>query len=237
MILHYEIATRTTFEIERGTHRYDSILIPLCGEFEYHAENVQRVIHPFTPIYFKKGVHFFKKIIQPITCIIVRFSQPINNIDSWLEYDQTDLPRLKDTIERLYKEIVNNAPLHRIEHFVNDIMILSSKTSTQTHDLSAVTEYIHQHFCETIQLKELAAIIGSSQQTLLHKFKERHHTTPIRMITDLRIEKAKHLLLNTDTPICSIADLCGYENIYYFSNTFKKHCGISPRDFRRYALL
>ncbi len=62
MILHYEIATRDVFEIERGTHRYDSILIPLCGEFEYRAENITRVITPLTPVYFKRGVFFFKKI-------------------------------------------------------------------------------------------------------------------------------------------------------------------------------
>ncbi len=138
---------------------------------------------------------------------------------------------------RLRDAIAENAPLYRIEHYVNDIIFLSLNSETENNEISAVTEYICRHCCEPVQLKTLAELAGCSVQTLILKFKEQHRTTPIRMITDLRMEKAKQLLLNTDLPIYTIAESCGYDNIYYFSNTFKKHCGISPREFRQCSLL
>ena len=84
---------------------------------------------------------------------------------------------------------------------------------------------------------DLAEIYGYSAQTLIVNFKKHYGKTPMKYITDLRISKAKELLLNTTASVAQVAEMCGYVNVYYFSNTFKKETGISPLKFRQGYLL
>ena len=65
-------------------------------------------------------------------------------------------------------------------------------------------------------------------------FKEDFGTTPHEHLTDMRIELAKKTL--RDDAILSIeriAYLCGYSDSFYFSKVFKKHTGLTPRDYRK----
>ena len=45
-------------------------------------------------------------------------------------------------------------------------------------------------------------------------------------------EKAKELLKLTKDRIIEIAEKCGYNDVYYFSHSFKKFMGVSPRNYR-----
>ena len=47
-----------------------------------------------------------------------------------------------------------------------------------------------------------------------------------------RIERAKHLLWNTQLQIQTIAQHCGILDVQYFSKTFKKYSGMTPKEYR-----
>jgi AraC-like DNA-binding protein len=47
------------------------------------------------------------------------------------------------------------------------------------------------------------------------------------------MERAKSLLAETSLPISEISVRCGYENLFYFCNAFKKNEGMTPTEFRR----
>ena len=50
----------------------------------------------------------------------------------------------------------------------------------------------------------------------------------------IRLQHAKHLLRSSpDLCVAEIADLCGYNDSNYFSEQFKRNCGVSPRAFRK----
>jgi AraC-like DNA-binding protein len=51
-------------------------------------------------------------------------------------------------------------------------------------------------------------------------------------IVNEKMKKARHLLIGTTYSITEIADRCGFENVYYFSNVFKKVHGISPAKYK-----
>jgi AraC-like DNA-binding protein len=57
--------------------------------------------------------------------------------------------------------------------------------------------------------------------------------SPIQKLIQLRIERAKSLLLSTRWPVQYIASYVGYTNIFNFSKSFKKLIGVSPSEFRR----
>jgi AraC-like DNA-binding protein len=48
----------------------------------------------------------------------------------------------------------------------------------------------------------------------------------------LRIEKASHMLLDTDLSLSDIAGSCGFEDQSWFSKTFKAFTGVSPGKYR-----
>jgi AraC family transcriptional activator of pobA len=65
-------------------------------------------------------------------------------------------------------------------------------------------------------------------------FKKETQTTPLLYMTELRIKRAKQLLV---MPSCetieTIATKCGFQDSFYFSTCFKKHTGRSPRQWRK----
>lgn len=238
MIIHYEIATREKFEIAEGTHRSSSLIILLDGEFDYTAQNKTERIMCLSPLIFKAGVPFKKAVIRPIKYIIIRFSKLPEDTSVFLKYAESDRSRLEDSIFRLNKAIINDFAPHIIEHFVNDILFMAQvPQKAQIDRIMTVAQYIGEHYSEKLSLDFLAEKAGYSKQTLINKFRKQYNKTPIEYLTTVRINNAKFLLVNTHLSIEQISKLCGYENMYYFSNAFKKQTDMSPLKFRQKSII
>ena len=54
-------------------------------------------------------------------------------------------------------------------------------------------------------------------------------------LTNLRMNKAKELLRTTQMRSSDVAYAVGYNDPHYFSYLFKKHTGMTPRDYRKEA--
>lgn len=93
------------------------------------------------------------------------------------------------------------------------------------------------HYDSTITLDSLAEMFDCTSRQFLQKFKSQQHTSPIDYLIQIRIKKAKELLISTDATIKEIAERVGYTDYYYFSRIFKKMTGISPTLFKEESLL
>ena len=75
-----------------------------------------------------------------------------------------------------------------------------------------------------------------SEEYFIRKFKMNLGLTPHQYITRLRLNLAKHLLLNTNDTIKTIAELCGFQSdqnmIYYFNKSEK----VSPLQYKKNIL-
>ncbi len=71
-----------------------------------------------------------------------------------------------------------------------------------------------------------------SVSRLAHIFKEQMGITLIDYLTSVRIERAKQLLLATTQNCTEICFQVGYNNQSYFTRTFKRLVGMTPRQFR-----
>ncbi len=63
-------------------------------------------------------------------------------------------------------------------------------------------------------------------------FKRHTGTSPQQYLINVRINKAKELLVSSTYNISKIAEIVGYYNPLYFSRVFKKHTGCSPSEYR-----
>jgi len=96
-----------------------------------------------------------------------------------------------------------------------------------------VRRYIESHYTEPLTLERLAAMAHVSVPHFCSEFRKHFGTTPIELTIRLRMKEALHHLRNHRRRISEIAELVGYQDIYYFSKLFKKRFGASAREMRR----
>lgn len=63
-------------------------------------------------------------------------------------------------------------------------------------------------------------------------FRQHMQVTPRAWLRRERIMLAQELLLTPDTKIATVAEACGFADIYHFSREFKRSVGLAPRDWR-----
>ena len=100
-----------------------------------------------------------------------------------------------------------------------------------------VVQYIKDHYKEKISLDELSKIFNYSVGHLCRKFKKETGDTIVEYITKYRISMAMKLLFERkDYSIEYIAFEVGFNDVLYFTKSFKKYVGISPGKYRHSVL-
>ena len=78
-------------------------------------------------------------------------------------------------------------------------------------------------------------MFGLSPNYLSVLFKKTCGTGFSEYITQMKISRAKTMLLEQDLKVYEVADQLGFESAFYFSKVFKKVVGMSPREFAQQA--
>ncbi|EJL73670.1 helix-turn-helix transcriptional regulator [Chryseobacterium populi] len=95
-----------------------------------------------------------------------------------------------------------------------------------------IKKYIDENYHKPITVEKIAKVIGINQNTIRKEFKAQYHTTISSYISDLRMLKAKKLIIKKDILIKEIAIECGYDYVQNFTRAFKKKFGVSPEKLR-----
>jgi transcriptional regulator GlxA family with amidase domain len=86
---------------------------------------------------------------------------------------------------------------------------------------------------EPISLDELSGYVGISRRQLERLFQKHLNCVPTRYYLNLRLNRARLLLLQTSKSIVDIALACGFISAPHFSKCYRDLFGIPPRDERR----
>ena len=99
--------------------------------------------------------------------------------------------------------------------------------------LRQAVSYIDTHFDqEDISLNRVAQTVGMSPNHFSSIFSQELGTTFIEYLIGKRMERAKELLRTTQLRSSEVAYRVGYRDPHYFSSTFKKIQGMTPREYR-----
>lgn len=93
--------------------------------------------------------------------------------------------------------------------------------------------YIFANCARNLSLSQVAAYVGYSNSHFSRVFKEETGNTFRAYLNEVRIEKAKSMLLSRELSISEVCGLCGFEDQSYFCKTFKKITGTTPDRYRK----
>lgn len=99
--------------------------------------------------------------------------------------------------------------------------------------IAAMTRYMQAHLAGEVSLNLLAEEFHLSSQYISQLFKSEIGVNFLTYLTNLRMERAKKLLLSTALPVSEVAEQSGYGDYRVFTKAFKKSEGVTPSQYRR----
>lgn len=140
-------------------------------------------------------------------------------------YEGDDICRtakLKDLILRILIELREN---HTVKE---NVSVKKDVFSRVKHTI----KYIRENYGRKMSLDELAKNVITDKYTLSREFKRTTNQTIIEYINSYRCKKAAELLTEGATA-ADAARKCGFENLSFFSKTFKKYMGLLPSKIKK----
>lgn len=179
---------------------------------------------------------------REIEDLLRRLKLPVNTIIP------TQCPELvRGSIQRILNEKRDLLPFYEesIHNLVERVLIKIARAAVETATPSSSRKYeeglralrlkLQSSLDQPWSIGEMAGQLGISPSRLSVLYKERFGLSPNEDLIQMRIDKAKLLLLSTDLKLQNIAQMCGFKNEYYFSRVFKEREDMAPGAFRRWG--
>ncbi|GGD66440.1 AraC family transcriptional regulator [Paenibacillus nasutitermitis] len=92
--------------------------------------------------------------------------------------------------------------------------------------------YLERSYEKKITLQSLSGLFNVSTRQLNRLMREEFNRSVFDVLHEIRMERAKHLLLETDDKVINVATTVGYEDQSFFNRLFLRHVGCSPSQYR-----
>lgn len=102
----------------------------------------------------------------------------------------------------------------------------------QFRRLAPVIRHLEDHYTEAVSMREMASLAGMSSTHFNREFHSIFRMSPTRFLHALRIEKARQLLVTSDTSVGEIALVTGYHDQSHFNRHFQRIVRMTPRSYR-----
>jgi YesN/AraC family two-component response regulator len=112
------------------------------------------------------------------------------------------------------------------EHFPTEAV------DTEPPVILKARQYIESHQQEDLNVRDVSKVLNISVFYFCKVFRKATGKTFTEYLAEVRVAKAKNLLLNPHARISEVAFEAGFQSITHFNRVFRKLTGQSPRDFR-----
>lgn len=180
----------------------------------------------------------------------VTVTEPVTFVDIYFICDDIDLPqpvllrKQKDSLSNMFLKIAKlwifkedgyyTKSMSILYDIINHIQI-AKKTylpSKHYHFIKPAIAYLEQNFYKAdFNYVYLASLSGLSYTYFKKLFIKYYGCSPVKQVTNLRINLAQELIVSNKYKLTEVAQMCGFENVQYFSTTFKRIVGVSPSEY------
>jgi AraC-like DNA-binding protein len=156
---------------------------------------------------------------------------------------EDDFKTVLENLFLLQKELSEEKPGWRIAsvavfyslmlNLCRSIKIENVKNFFPMRSVNDVIHYMEINYMYPIKLDTLTKIAYMSESSLLRVFKKAFASTPMQVLTKIRLRKAIEMLKTTYFPISQIALDCGFYDSPHFCRTFHQYYNESPKKYRK----
>ncbi len=217
-----------------------SFLYLIEGRYLYEMENESVYLEAGEAVYLPKGARYTYNVVSEQTLgIQVEFD--LSEDGKTVVFSDTpvifkekaaEIYTLLEEMERTSTQdkwlTVSN--LYRIIGLFCEGMRMASVSGVYEGIVPAV-QYIESHLQSKIYVEDLAKLCGISQSHLRRLFIKHLGMSPIQYKNRVLMQAACKLLRSTGMNVSETADALGFNDVYTFSQLFKKEIGISPKKY------
>lgn len=98
--------------------------------------------------------------------------------------------------------------------------------------VSSAVRFIREHACSGIGVADVLKAVPMSRRVLETRFRKLLGRSPHEQILNVKLDRVKRLLTETDLPLSAIAERTGFAHVEYLSVAFKRQTGINASEFR-----
>ena len=127
----------------------------------------------------------------------------------------------------------NMLMIHLLQHYAQQADFPRVVGGLAPYVKHQIVEYMHTHLEQGVSLDELAKLANLSTYHFSRMFKYSLGQPPHRYMTELRLQKARRLILKSNAPLKDIAVQLGFNDQSHLGKKFKQRFGASPAQARR----
>lgn len=176
-----------------------------------------------------ENYNYIKNIAVEITVLLQRILLDIGEEPNEVLLEGTDC----------YMEISGCKTLGDLKSLLKNLILQVTgviRERDQKHNESVVSrimEYLQRNYHEDITLDSLGGIVYMNPKYVCRLIKKETGSNFSDILLDIRIEKAKQLIKDTELKTYEVAEKVGIKDSRYFSKVFKKYVGMTPTEYKQ----
>ncbi len=190
--------------------------------------NYRYILHLIDPEFSTENADLFERMVRNHYIFLHKESPPYMTVEMHMILKEIISYSKKGTMQKLFIEAKIIKLLILVFEQFNEKNTIKEMPETP----STIKRFVDENYHRNIKVEEIGKKIGINQNTIRKIFKAHYNITVSDYMAELRMLKAKKLIINKEMMIKEIAIECGYEYVQNFTRAFKKKFGISPEKLR-----
>nr|WP_155241859.1 AraC family transcriptional regulator [Clostridium pasteurianum] len=178
-------------------------------------------------IFISDKMHIRNLCFSIIMCIIFLLKEKNQNLNIF-SYNH----------ELLCESLFNLETPEDVSNLIENLLIyinqylLNNSNNKYSIIAERIIKFIEKDYLNNLSINSIADKFNYTPNYISYVFKQKFGQNISDYITELKISKAKELLLDTNNKIYDISKILGFSNTSYFCSVFKKQTSLTPKEYR-----
>jgi AraC-like DNA-binding protein len=104
-------------------------------------------------------------------------------------------------------------------------------TQTASNPLTAALAYVQNNLSQPLTVADMAEQVSLSPSAFAHLFRDVTGKSPYHFVKELRLDRARELLVDGEMPVATVSKQVGYSSASHFISEFRRRFGVTPRAY------